>query len=418
MQKPSFFDYFQARLYVQAAQSDSDYVLIDGVLKKGTWKTMPNHIHIFLVDGKIEAGPVETIGKKPDELDWDSVHEDNKNANPNPNPVREAVTEKYRNEMMQLSSIKRKDARQSAAEKVLTKMAAEDDFHVIFLNTDGKPSPALHALTQAFADYGKFPIHGSYHDQVAFYNDRVALLTEMAKALPKDSRKDIKVQIDHVTDLAQSLLEHGPDHHEDSKTQAIAPYEDSDNYVTELDEPEIAVHEPGALTNVTPAPHKNTTKQQQHNAPGNGGGAATPPPPPPKGPASAPQSGPSNRPQQSRPGPNPQRGPASRPSTTPNRPQQRPGQSSVRPQTPTTPVPPQKSPRAKSRIMLSIESLLRGIFGFIVSIIAQWVAKGLSNANSDDNKMLYKVTKYVLSNTNVNERDNFFDVFCKTFGSA
>jgi hypothetical protein len=386
MYKPSnFIENLSNKLLILAAQKNQDYVLLDGVLKKGTWKTLPNHVHIFIVDGKIQAGPADTIGKSPDELDWNKVAEDEKAQHPNPYPVREEVTQKYRNEMMALASIKRKDVRNQTADKIMRKMAAEDEFHCVFLNTNGKPSPLLEDLSKVFADFGKFPLHGSFKDQMIFYNDRLSLLGQLKKSVPEEAQKDVQIQFNHLQEHISRMQKRGP-----------SGYPVGQENTNTLNKNHQTTSSPPPSPGQTPSPNQATrpTQQQQQQ-------------------------------QQSRNDPSQQSSPGKQKShpgvhqvthtvTKPNKSNNK---------IPSSPrlrqnvnIPNKKSIRAKSSLAMQIESGLRGLFGFMVGSIALWLTKALKNSDNDANKMLYSVTKHIISNINVSERDNFYDVFQKSFG--
>lgn len=380
---PNFFDTLSERLLVLAAQKDQDYVLIDGVLKKGTWKTMPNHIHVFIVDGKIEAGPQDTIGKSPDELDWVQVAETEKNAAPEAMHVREEVTKKYMEALLGLNNIKRKDVRNTEADKIMHKMAAEDEFHVIFLNTDGRPSSVLDELSKAFADFGNFPLQGSFKDQVIFYKDRVSLLQQLRKGAPAQAHKDIDAHVAHINDLLGQLEKRGPTYQPTSQDKS-APTEMDDTQVIDMSAATPSQAPTQVMPKVSPQqsqqPHSKTQKQPSQQ-PGVHQVTHT---------VVSPPSAPKTKPQQKAP---------------------RPRQSVT--------IPPKQPLRAKSVLATTIESMLRGTFSFIIGSIALFCSKVTKKSDSNDlNKMLYSVTKHILSNINVSERNNFFDVFQKSFGQS
>src|SRR5690242_16278097 len=106
MEWSSFLDEFAQQIVNLAAKKDEDFVLIDGVLKKGYWRTI-NHNHVFIVDGKIEAGPPAFIGQDPKNIDWDAISEQAKEDEKEHGPLygtepREAVTKKYQTEVLKL----------------------------------------------------------------------------------------------------------------------------------------------------------------------------------------------------------------------------------------------------------------------------------------------------------------------------
>lgn len=393
---PNFFDTLSERMLVLAAQKDQDYVLIDGVLKKGTWKTLPNHVHVFIVDGKIQAGPVNTIGKSPEELNWGQVAEDEKAQHPNPNPVREEVTKKYQAALLNLQTIKRKDVRNTEAQKIMYQMAAEDEFHMLFLNTGGKPSPVLDELSKAFADFGNFPLQGSFKDQVIFYKDRVSLLEQLRKVAPEEAQKDVDAHIGHIQDLLGQLEKRGPTQLPATQDSAV-PIDMQDTQVLDLSE----LDPTQAPTRVMPRVNPQQNQQQRSTT-----------------------TGPTTQTQQTQQPSGPQQAPNNNVHTvthtvvSPGGPQKKqPKQkNSPRPRQQVT-VPQKQSLRAKSVLATTIEALLRGTFSFIIGSIALWWNKATKKSDSNDvNKMLYSVTKGILSNINVNERDIFFDVFQKSFG--
>lgn len=392
MYKPAnFFEQLTERLLVLASQKDQDHVLIDGVLKKGTWKTMPNHVHVFIVDGKIEAGPVNTIGKRPEDLDWAHVYDEEKAQHPNPNPVREEVTKKYQAAMLNLATIKRKDVRNAEADKIMRKMAAEDDFHIIFLNTNGQSSPVLDELSKAFADFGKFPLQGSFKDQVIFYNDRISLLEQLKTAAPEDAQRDVDVQIEHIKDLLGQLQKRGPSQHP-ANVDSHTPDMD-DTQVIDMSDVDPSQAPTTVIPKVNPQQNQQQSTTQQNQS------------------STGPQPGPQ---QKKKPGVYQVTRTVVPPGGKKTQPQNSP-QNTPRPRTPRT-TPNSNPVRAKSALAATVEALLRGCFSFIVGSIALWFNKATRKSENDLNKMLYSVTKHILSNINLSERDNFFDVFQKSFG--
>jgi len=391
-----------------AAKKDHDYVLLDGKLEKGTWKTMPNGIHVFLVNGKIEAGPESTIGKKPDELDWDHIHREETAGMPGEikmtPEVHEDVVKKYQPLIWQAATISNPQKREEHIDRVWTKMAAEDNFHCIFMNTEGKESPFLESLTKAFSDYGSFPIHGTPKDQAIFYNDRVSLLKELSQSLPEDSKKWLNVQIENLNLKITALLK-SPGFHESEQTIVDESDPDFEPVVAPKNKKKTK-QQPAALpadnfSNVPVSQSRiNNTLPNMHPGKPGPGGNNTPPP----------QSQPNMHPGKPGPGGQNTPPPQSPPSQKPNNKKKPPLRS------PNTPVSQTPKPRAKNRQHLQVESILTKLFKFVMIAIARWTTSGVKKSNAWENKMLLKVTKHILSNTNVNERDNLYNVFTKTFG--
>lgn len=369
---PNFFDYLRRDLLVTAAKNDEDYVMVDGSLKKGKWATMPNGIHVFIVAGKIEAGPDSTVGKSPDELDWDKIHKEHNGhheygGSKGTPDVRPDVKDKYAEHMSNAGQIKDPVKREGEMDRIFAKMVSEDNFHAVFMNTSGKPSPALKELTKAFADYGSFPIQGKHKDQVIWYQDRIALLGELATIVPKDTRKTINIKIDTLKMHVESMKKHGP----------IPP-----THPVPVN-PSVLVHAPNQPLNQSQPSNMKTVSPSPFN--GNGGKSNPPP----------------NNNGGTPPRPVPNNNSTQKPLFSSNQPTQVPN----------------KNPRAKTRAHLTLESLLRGAFNLCINSIAYALHSATKKSDAWENKILYKVTKRILSNTNINERDKFFDVVRKSFAT-
>jgi len=372
LNNPNFLDYLSRDLLVIAANNDYDFVFIDNQLKKGTWKTMPNGVHVFLVDGTIQAGPYDTIGHKPEDLHWDKMDRKLESPLPEGHKNREEVTQKYMPEMMEAKQIKDKSRRNAAVEKIWNKMVVEDEYYCIFLGKNPEHKEFLNQLAKDFSSYGNFPLKGSFEEQVIWYRDKVALLHDLKKFVPQQSIKDVENEIDVATEAVNELIKKGPtssSEHTFTKTP-----------LTEQD--------------TQPIPQQQNPSSQS-NSQNNSQNAKTQPIPQVK------------HPKQNINNPSP----APRPSNN-NRPQPKPQNSNRIPVRS-----PKKQPVAKTPLMLRVEHLLASAFKFTIAVVSQWLAKSAKSSNAYENKMLYKVTKNILSRINVNERDKIFDVFLKTFST-
>lgn len=209
-----FLSEFADRLIILAASNkDEQVAIVDGKPKIGKWRTLKNKVRVFIVDGKIEVGPPSAIGKAIKDLDWSKLEDDmskhEKEFGPiNSKNVREQVTRKYYSKLMELQGRGvSAEKRRQGIEQVWNQMAAEDDFHVIFLDYGDKPSKTLIELTKAFADYGDFPSNGTAKHQITYYKDRLSLLEQLYKIVPDTAKKDISPQIQHVRDTIERFVE-------------------------------------------------------------------------------------------------------------------------------------------------------------------------------------------------------------------
>lgn len=372
-----FFCNYLEKISKSASKQDTDYAFVDGVMKKGVWRTMPNGIHVFIVDDKIQAGPVDTIGKKPSELDWDEIHESEKKNFNIPYAPREGVSQKYTQELIEANSKGKGPRRDSALDKVMYKMQAEDDFHVIFFNVN-KQTPVLDELAKDFSSFGKFPIEGSHKDQVIFYKDRVVLLNQIKDVLPAVKRNDVIPQIEHINDLLNELDKRGPQ--ETPKTETI----DNPEKSTKKEESPIynSLTKEKTLNTLNDIVEKIKLKQQK-----------------------------SNRQEEFKIGRKPKYNYAPKKETTKKENKSIRNGPIIRENI--QPAPSVPISKAKSELLMQVESATRSLFTAIVVSICKEMAKKTKKNNSWEDKLLFNLTKSILSDISYQERDNFFETFGK-----
>lgn len=195
MEHSRFIRELAQKMVAHAAKKDEEYVLMGGKLKKGQWHVLPNGSHVFTVDGAIQAGPVNLIGKNPKTIATEELSKAEPQSEIPPNPD---VAKKYYNSLEQTRSMPPK-RKENTLERLHRKMNAEDDSHLTFFQ-DHQPTPAMHELAQAFSDYGDMPINGTPQDQSAWYGDRLSLLRQLRNNLGQESQGDVDPHIEHIQD--------------------------------------------------------------------------------------------------------------------------------------------------------------------------------------------------------------------------